>query len=44
MKALLDIVGASPLCGCQLCFQERQGSDENEQGLLVGRAVAPRPN
>ncbi len=44
MKALLDRARASLLCGCQLCLQERQGSDENDKGLLVGKPVAPRPS
>ncbi len=32
------------MCGRQLRLQERQGSDENDEGLLVGRLVAPRPD
>ncbi len=43
-KSLLDAAGASPLYGRQLRLQERQSSDENDEGLLVGRPVAPRPN
>ncbi len=41
MKALLD---AARTCGRQLCLQERQGSDENDEGFLVDRLVAPRPS
>ncbi len=44
MQVLLDAARTSPLCGHQLRFQERQGSDENDKDLLVGRLVAPRPS
>ncbi len=32
------------MCGCQLCLQERQGSEENDEDLLVGGSVAARPD
>ncbi len=44
MQALLDAARTSPLCGRQFRFQKRQGSDENDKGILVGRPVAPRPS
>ncbi len=44
IKALLDAAGVSPLCGRQLCLQERQDSDKNDEDLLVGRPVVPRPS
>ncbi len=44
MIALLDITRTSPLYGYQLHLQERHGSDENNEGLLVDRLVAPRPD
>ncbi len=42
MKALLNAARTSPLCKCQLGFQESQ-NDENDEGL-GNRPVAPRPD
>ncbi len=44
MKVLLDAARTSPLCRRQLRLQKRQGSDENDESLLVGKLVASRPN
>ncbi len=43
IQVLLDAARTSPLCGRQLCLQESQSRDKNDEGLLVGRPVAPRP-
>ncbi len=43
IQALLDAARTSPLCGRQLRLQEIQSYDNNDESLLVGRPVAPRP-
>ncbi len=44
MQALLNVARTSPLCRRQLHLQESQSCDENDEGLWVGRPVAPRPS
>ncbi len=33
-----------PYADVSFVFYERQSSDKNDQGLLIGRPVAPRPD
>ncbi len=44
MKVLVDEARTSHLWLCQLRLQERQSSDMNDESLLVGKPVAPRPD